>query len=183
MIFLVALPLMLEAWLVNPEAFAAYAMTPHGFFYGMICFALGFIFITLQDVFWTAVKRVRWIALVVAFTLYLVRFLMFQFEGSPHALTALESISWMLAVIGFASIYLNKPSAILSYFSEAVYPVYIIHMPVLFALLYLLIPVELGAIAKFVLLVTGTFAISLLMYELVLKRIKWIRPLLGMKLK
>ena len=183
MLFLVALPLMLEAWLVNPETFATYAMTPHGFFYGMICFALGFLFITLQDVFWTAVKRIRWVALMIAIPLYLMRFLMFMFEGSPNALTALESICWMLAVIGFASIYLNKPSALLSYLSKAVYPVYIIHMPVLFALLYVLIPLEFSAFLKFTLLVVGTFGISLFLYEFVLRRIKWIRPLFGMKLK
>lgn len=182
-LLLVALPLMLEAWLVNPEPFAAYAMTAHGFLYGLICFALGFLFITLQDVFWTAVKRIRWVALIIAFALYMVRFLMFKFEGSPNVLTALESACWMLAIIGFASLYLNKPSALLSYLSEAVYPVYIIHMPILFVLLYVLIPLDLSAIAKFGILLVGTFGLSMLTYKLVLKRIKWIRPLLGMKLK
>jgi len=183
MILLVALPVMLEAWLVNPEPFSAYAESVHGFWLGMICFFLGFLFITLKDVFWTAVSRTRWLALGIAFMLYLVRFLIYKFEGSPNVLTALESMCWMLAIIGFGSLHLNKPSRYLSYFSDAVYPVYIIHMTVLFALLYFIIPLALPAMLKLGMLVTGTFGISLLLYEFVLRRVKWIRPLFGMKFK
>ena len=183
MILLVALPVMLEAWLVDPEIFSAYAETTHGFWLGMICFFLGFLFITLKDVFWTAVSRIRWLALGIAFPLYLLRFLIFQFEGAPNMLIALESMCWMLAVVGFGSLYLNKPSKSLSYFSGAVYPVYIIHMTVLFALLNVILPLDLPALVKFASLLAGTFGISLFLYEFVLKRIKWIRPLFGMKFK
>ena len=182
MLFLMALPLMFEVWLVKPDIFSAYAGTPHGFWLGMICFFTGFIFITINNVFWSAVSGIRWLALVAALLLYLVRFLIFRFEGSPNWLTAIESMSWMLAIIGFGSLYLNKPSKSLSYFSQAVYPVYIIHMPVLFSLLYYLLPLELPAVLKLALLLAGTFGISLLIYEFVIRRMNWIRPLFGMKL-
>lgn len=183
MILLVALPVMLEAWLVNPEIYTLYAETAHGFWLGLVCFFLGFLFITLKDVFWTAVSRVRWLALGIAFLLYLLRFLVYQFEGSPNALSALESVCWMLAIVGFAALYLNKPSRYLSYFSGAVYPVYIIHMTVLMALLTIILPLDLPASVKLALTLAGTFGISLLLYEFVLRRIKWIRPLFGMKYK
>lgn len=183
MLLLVALPLMLEAWLVDPEVYETYAETPHGFWLGLVCFFLGFLFITLKDVFWTAVKRIRWLALGIAFTLYLVRFFVYQFQGSPNALAALETMCWMLAIVGFGALYLNKPSKYLSYFSGAVYPVYIIHMTVLFALLYVIIPLDLPALVKLAMLLVGTFGISLFLYEFILRRIKWIRPLFGMKFK
>ena len=50
-LFLIALPLMAEAWLVAPKIFPAYAFTPHGFWLGMVCFVTGFVFISLGDVF------------------------------------------------------------------------------------------------------------------------------------
>lgn len=181
LIILVALPLMLEAWLVDPETYSAYAMSAHGFWLGLVCFGLGFLFISLKEQFWNAVARSRWVTLLVAFSLYAVRFLVYMFEGMPNWLTALESMSWILAIIGFGSLYLNKPSNSLRYLNQAVYPVYIIHMPVLFVLMYLVLPLTLSAWLKFGVMVVGTLAICLVLYELAIKRIKWIRPLFGMQ--
>jgi glucan biosynthesis protein C len=182
-LFLLAPALMLEAWLVNPEHFPAYAHSAHGFWLGLVCFFLGFIFISIKDVFWTGVAKVRHGALALALLLYLVRLLVFRLEGMPNALTGLESYCWLLAVLGYASIYLNRPSDKLAYFSKAVYPVYIIHMPVQFAIARYLLPLDMPAVLKLILLLAGTFGISLLLYEYLLRRLKWIRPLFGMKLR
>jgi hypothetical protein len=181
-LFLFALPLMLEAWLVNPDYFSLYAGTVHGWVIGLICFAMGFIFISSQDVFWPAVKRTRWIALAVAVSLFLVRLLVCNLEKEINALSALESMSWMLAVIGFGSLYLNKASRALAYLSKAVYPVYIVHMPVQFTIAYFLLPGSLHVYLKLVLLIAGTFGVSLFLYECVLSRLKWVRPLFGIPL-
>ena len=143
---------------------------------------MGFIFIATQDVFWPAVVRMRWMALAVASSLYLVRLLVFELQEDLQWLTALESMSWMLAILGFGSLYLNKPSRSLAYFSKAVYPVYIVHLPVQFTIAYFLLPLALPAYVELALLLAGTFGVSLLLYEFALRRLKWIRPLFGMKL-
>ena len=91
-------------------------------------------------------------------------------------------MSWILAILGYGAVYLNKPSASLSYLSKAVYPVYIIHLPVQFGISYFLIPMSLPAYVKLFLLLVGTYTVSLLIYEFILRRLKWIRPLFGMKL-
>ncbi len=181
-LFLFALPLMLEAWLVNPQYFSSYVDSLHGWVMGLICFFLGFIFVSLRHVFWPAVVKIRWLALVLAFSLYLVRLLVFELVTPFNWLTAFESMSWMLAVFGFSSLYLNKPSQSLSYLSKAVYPVYIVHLPVQFIMAYFLFPLPLAAVLKLTLLLASTFGISFLLYELVLRRLKYIRPLFGMKL-
>jgi hypothetical protein len=182
-LFLFSLPLMLEAWFVNPAYFALYVDTVHGWLMGLICFFLGFVFIAIQGEFWPAVARIRWSALLVASSLYLVRLLVFKLQAEPNWLTALESMSWMLAIIGFGSLYLNRPSRSLEYFSKAVYPVYIVHLPVQFTLAYLLLPLTISAYLKLALLLAGTFGLSLMLYEYALRRLKWIRPLFGMKLR
>jgi len=180
-IYAAAIPLMLEAWLADPEYFAMYP-TPHGHFLGVVCFGLGIIFVSLKDDFWTAVRRVRWLSLGLATPFFLVRLLVFELQGVPKYMVAFESMCWMLTIFGFASAYLNRPSRILSYLSKAVYPVYIIHFPIQYVISYFLIPLALPAILKLVILLVGTFAFSLLVFELVLRRIKWLRPLFGMKL-
>ncbi len=181
-LFALALPLILEAVILNPgDAFVTYAETWHGFWVGMVCFLTGFIFVSLKDVFWQSVRGVRWIALSLAFGLYLTRMFELPLDAAQNALFAFESLSWMLAILGFGTVYLNHPSASLRYLSQAVYPVYIVHLPVQFALSYYVIPLELPAAAKLIVLLLGTFGISLLLYE-VLRRIKWVRPLFGMKL-
>jgi peptidoglycan/LPS O-acetylase OafA/YrhL len=174
---------MLEAWLVDPEFFSVYVDNVHGWLLGLICFFLGFVFISAQDVFWPAVERIRWPALVAAFSVYLVRLLVFELQGEPAWMAAFESMSWMLAAIGFGARYLNRASRLLAYLSKAVYPVYIVHFPVQFVIAYFLLPTGLSAYAKLALLLAGTFGICLFLYEFILRRMKWIRPLFGIKLK
>ena len=127
-LYLFTLPFIIEVVLVAPpQGFASYANTPHGFWLGLLAFFTGFIFISLGEIFWRAVERIKIIALTIAIPLYLVRLLVFQLEG-PFILTVIESWSWLFAIFGFGATYLNKPSSTLSYLSKAVYPVYILHM-------------------------------------------------------
>ena len=181
-LFLAVLPFLAEAWLVNPQQYAAYSETLHGYLLGSVCFFMGFVFIATGDAFWPAVARVRWPALGVAFALFLVRLAGYELEG-PAWMVAVESTCWMLGLLGLGAHSLNRPSALLRYLSAAVYPVYIVHLPVQFALAYYLLPLPLPALPKYVLLLGGTFGVSFLLYELVLRRLRWLRPLFGMKLK
>ncbi len=181
-LFLFALPLMLEASLVQPEFFAVYVDTVHGWLVGLICFFSGFVFICVQDDFWPVVRKTRWVSVALGVSLFLVRLLAFELNPGHNWMIALESMSWILTMIGFGSVYLNKPSRGLSYLSVAVYPVYILHLPVQFVLAYFLFPLSLPAYGKLVLLLLGTFCVCLLLLE-GLRRLKWIRPVFGMKLK
>jgi surface polysaccharide O-acyltransferase-like enzyme len=181
-LLLFAVPLMVEAWLTDPEYFSMYIDNIHGWLMGLICFFWGFVFISAQDVFWPAVARTRWVTLLLASSLYLVRLVALGLENEWTWLVALESMSWMLAILGFGSLHLNRPSRSLGYLSRAVYPVYIVHLPVQFAICYFLLPLSLPAHWKLGFLLAGTFGVSLLLYEYVLRRLKWIRPFFGMKL-
>ena len=180
-IFLFALPLVVEALLVNPDEFVTYADTAHGFWLGMVCFLTGFVFIALKDDFWQRAVQLRGVALLLAFSFYVWRFSAYQLVGVPNGLIALESMLWMLAILGFGANNLNRPSRLLTYLNTAVYPVYIIHLPVQFLLAVLLLPLSIAADMKLYLLLVGTVGVSLLLYEGILKRVRWIRPLFGLK--
>lgn len=179
-IFLFALPLVVEALLVNPAEYVTYADTAHGFWLGLVCFFAGFLFISLNDEFWQRVVKLRGVALLLAFSFYVWRFSAYQLVGVPNGPIALESMLWILAILGFGVNNLNRPSRQLAYLNTAVYPVYIVHLPIQFLLAVLILPLSLSAGVKLLLLLVGTFGVSLLLYEL-LKRVRWIRPLFGLK--
>lgn len=180
-LFLFAGPLMVEAWLSKPQYFSVYIDNVHGWLMGLLYFFFGFVFVSAGGVFWTAVRRTRWAALALGMVLFLARLRVLGLQNEIQWLTALESFSWVLAVVGFGSVHLNRPSRALEYLRMAVYPVYIVHLPVQFSICYFLLPRALPTYGKLTALLVGTLALSIFLYEAVLRRVKWIRPLFGMK--
>lgn len=89
--------------------------------------------------------------------------------------------SLLYAILGYGKVLLNKPSKVLTYANESVYPLYILHQSVELIFAYYIIQLDWGVLPKFVLLVVVTFGVSLLMYELLIKRFNVMRFLFGMK--
>ena len=172
----------LETILVKPAAFELYAQTWHGFFLGLLAFFFGYLFVYSGKSFWQTVLRWRRLYLGMALALYLVRFLIFDLNA-PGYLQAIESNCWIYAVFGYGYKYLNKPGSALTYLSQAAYPVYIIHMFVLYAGASLILPLEIPAILQFLAIVAFTFAGCFLIYEFIIRRIGFLRPLFGLKIK
>lgn len=130
--------------------------------------------------FWKNVLQWRWLYLAVAAVLFTVRFVVFATEA-PGFLTVIESNSWIFAVFGFCHKHLNKPSKVLSYLSTAAYPVYIIHMVVLYGASVLVLPLHLPVYLSFPLIVMATFVGCYALYELVIRRIPFLRPFFGLR--
>jgi len=179
-LYLFFIPFILEAELINPDYFSSFVGNSHGFLIGMLAFFFGFIFIAIGDAFWKAVDKIKTVSVIIALTLYLVRLFYFDLNG-PHFLTSFESMNWIFAIFGFGHKYLNKPSALLSYLSQAVYPVYIIHMAFLFLATYLILPLNFTLELNIILISLFTFISSFVTYELIIKRIGFLRPLFGLK--
>ncbi len=180
-IYIMAIPFVIEGIFITPDSYASYAHTIHGWALGLICFLTGYIFILLKENFWDAVSRVKNISLMIAFLLYLIRGFLFEFVGF-HPLTAIESFSWMISIFGYGTKFLNKKSTRLSYLSTAVYPIYILHMPLQFFFSLFIIPLDIPAILKLILIIMSTLISSFTIYDLIIKRLKWIRPLFGLKI-
>ena len=172
----------LEVLLVQPDIFELYAQTWHGFFLGLLAFLFGFLFVYSGESFWQTMLKWRWLYLGLAAGLYAVRFLVFDLRG-PGYLMAIESNSWIFALFGFAYKYLNRPSRALSYLSQAAYPVYIIHMFVLYGAAALILPLQLPELLKFLIIVALTGLACYLIYEFIIRRAGFLRPLFGLKWK
>ncbi len=178
-ILLVALPILLETLVVNPETYEFYAMTGHGFWLGLICFFFGFTFIYAGQTFWPTVKKWKWIFLAGGLVFFLVRLLVFELEG-PHYLLPVETVLWVIGLFGIGHAYLNKPGKLLTYLSEAAYPVYIFHMFWLYLGAYFILPLAIPVFWQFVLINLFTAIGSMFTYEAV-KRVKVIRVLFGLR--
>lgn len=157
--------------------------------YGSLFF-IGFVLIAIKDVFWETVTRYRFnylITGVIAFASLMCLWYLFpNFEGKFYISSLIRTVnmwSWILVLFGYAAVYLNKPSKLLAYCNEAVYPFYILHQSVMMVLCYCLMHVSMGFFLKFSLLSFGTFGVSWLIYEVCIRRYSLVRPLFGMKKK
>lgn len=178
--FLITLFFILEVVLVKPQLFALYAETWHGFFYGMLAFIFGFILIYSGKNFWNTVLKWRWLYAGLAIVLFGIRFYVYGTQ-SPGYLMAIESNCWIFTVFGFGYKYLNRPSKVLNYLSKAVYPVYIVHMFVLYAGAKLVLPLQLSPWLQFAAISIFTIVVCFGLYEFVLRRITFLRPFFGLK--
>ena len=153
---------------------------PHGLILGAIAFLLGFSFIALGEVVWKAISKIKYFSIGLAFILFLIRLMIFDNQG-PHLLTAIESISWVIGAFGLGYTFLNRPSKTLNYLSQAYYPFYIIHMIFLSLGAYIIFPLNLGAWISLLFIIVFTFVASFLAYDLIIRRIFFLRPLFGLK--
>ena len=179
-VVLVVVPFILEAVTVKPETYEAYAVSLHGFLLGLLAFFFGFTMVYSGEVFWQTSMKWRWIFLLMAVTLFLVRMVVFDITA-PAYLIAVESNLWIFTVFGFGYRYLNRPGKALSYLSRGAYPVYILHMLFLYLASYLVMPLDIPTGIQFVIIVVCTGAGCFVMYDLVIRRVRLIRPLFGLK--
>ncbi len=170
---LISVFFILEVLIVKPQIFALYSQTLHGYANGFLAFFFGFLMVYIGQTFWSTMLKWKYLYLGLALAMYLLRIIAFQ-DSAPLSLVAVESNFWIFGIFGLAYRYLNKPSAILSYLSKAVYPVYIIHMFILYLGAKFILPLTLPIFLKFVLIVAFTLATCLFIYEFILKRIRFL---------
>ena len=202
-LFLFSIPMILIAGIFNPESypnfvnFAGLPLLPvadfniHGFFVGLVCFLIGFLLASSEDVFWNSVRSIKFITLILANILFLQRLFLYLLPvwgGNPgeyslvvsNMLTAFEAVCWMLSLAGFASSFLNKKNRILTYMTAAIFPMYIFHLPVQQFLAVYIYPLKLAPSLKLILMFFLTTLICILLYEIV-KRLKGFRVVFGLK--
>lgn len=169
-----------EALLVKPVPYELYAMTWHGFYLGMVAFFFGFCFVLSGNKFLTMMNKGRWVFLLIAIVLFVFR-LQLQMKF-PQYLIPVESNCWIFAVLAFGHKYLNNPSKVLTYLSQAAYPVYILHMIFLYLGSLIIFPLAINVQVKFILLLAFTGIGCFATYELI-RKVNFLRPLFGLKMK
>jgi glucan biosynthesis protein C len=140
--------------------------------------------------FTRAVARNRRLALgiVVALTLVRIGLFLAGVRAAPYSpeyvvLTTLRSVQeWtaLVAILGYASVYLNRPSGLFSYLGTIVTPFYVLHQTVIVVLAYFVVQWEAGLVAQFVVLASTSLLTTLALSELA-RRNRVTRLLFGIK--
>ncbi|HXK58377.1 MAG TPA: acyltransferase [Acidobacteriota bacterium] len=100
-----------------------------------------------------------------------------------YSLLSVLTWSWLLTVLGYGKHYLNFRNRFIEYANEGIYPFYILHQTVIIVIGYYLISWSMGPTAKFLGLLFLSFTVSVLTYELFIRRWNWIRPCFGLKVR
>jgi len=190
-IFIFAIPIIAEGHLLNlvrfktetyGDYYTTYALTEHGFILGLIWFAIGIILTSQGDAFWESNKKNWRLHLALGMTSYFYRLFNNFIEdyALDNRLIAFESFNFIFALLGLAAVYLNKDSPQLTYYKTAVYPVYIVHLPVQMAVMYFFAGINIHPIIKFPIALFLICFLSLTIYHAI-KNIKPLRPLFGLR--
>lgn len=189
-IFWLVVPLYLYEALLEP-----FFDVTHNLFWDWFNFAssltlffYGYLLIRVKEAFWPALSRIRSTALLVgilAFAGQSIIWLCFEDGVTVHFIEALLKVvnlwAWILAIFGYAALWLNRPGKFLAYANQAVYPFYILHQTITVALGYYLHDLPWAFWSKFAVLVIGTFGISWIIYEGLIRRVRLLWPLFGLK--
>jgi len=154
----------------------------------LMFFIFGFLLIIVKESFWYTVEKYRkhfLVAGILSFSIMIIipynhehLFIRYIIES---LLKCLNLWSWILVLFGFASKYYNRETNILRYANEAVYPFYILHQTVMMVITYYVIDLEWTLGIKASILIVGTFVITWMIYELLIRKWRYVRPLWGLK--
>lgn len=163
------------------------------FFYYFCYFILGFVSQSHPN-FWTWIEQKRRLSLKIAFiTLLIVNYHRWNdidlgdevlwINAVSLFTTMLLSYSWVLAILGYAKKYINRPANWLAWANEAIYPFYILHQTVIVIIGFYFIQdfITDSIWAKFWLINLITLFLCLGIYELFIRPHAFIRPLFGLK--
>ena len=159
-------------------------------YYGLLLLYGSFLFGSPELL--AALNRQRFLSLAVGVAAYAAFYIVFV-DGAvrpviPPAdrpayalLSAVNTMAWLFAIIGFANRYLTRRPAFLAEATEAVYPFYMLHQTVTVIAVYWLLEIGVPPVAGFILAALATFFGTSAIYLCVVRPIWFVRPLFGLK--
>jgi glucans biosynthesis protein C len=89
--------------------------------------------------------------------------------------------SWIVFVLSLGAKYLNFNNKALSYGNEAVLPFYIFHQTIILCVGWVVIPLNMGILPKFLIIAVTSFTLIMVLYELLVRRFNVVRFCFGMR--
>jgi len=163
------------------------------FFFLLVFFIYGFILVT-DERFMSAIRRdwLLYLILGIICTLYFFSVAagvpVGDWMGSPGtpgfylswALHAINSWCWTMVILYVGMRFLYYSNKWLQYGREASYPFFWVHQPVIIFIAFFAVQWEVNSLIKLSVVVLGSFALALGLYELLVRRINPARALFGM---
>jgi hypothetical protein len=164
------------------------------FVYLLLFFVSGYIIIS-EERFTQAIRRdwLLYLILGVASTLFFFSSAagvpIFEWAEAPGTLGfyliwivfSLNSWSWTMFVFYIGMGFLDFANDRLGYAREASYPFFFVHQPVIIFIAFFVVQWQVGLLIKILVVLIGSFVLSLGIYEFLIRRINPVRALFGMK--
>jgi glucan biosynthesis protein C len=178
-IFLLVIPIMVTDYVLldfypNPVYFVTF------FLYGYILMAD----VRLEE----TIDRHKAVALILGLAMYIAWISLVTREViHPDWLQPIwrSLITWfcLIALLGYGKQFLNFANRFLKYMSKAGYPLYILHQTVIVIIGFYVVQWNAAVVEKFVTILAASFVTTMVLYDLLVKRINVLRFLFGMRPK
>ena len=165
------------------------------FIFQMGFFALGYILFA-DERFTNSIRRDWWILLSVA-TAIVLGLLGMYLAGVPimtwnytpgipqyqilQFIISVIAVCYSLTMLFVGMRFLDFSNKVLRYGQEAALPFFVLHQPVIIVIAFFVVQLEAGILIKLPIVVLSSLAVSIGLYALVIKRIKVLRLVFGMK--
>ena len=168
--------------------------TAADFFEFLVFFLIGYI-LAADTRFTESIKKHGWFCLILGLVSY-VGIFYFNVElgywgGKPFSLIfvlfqtvyGIGRWSWIVFVLSLGAKYLSFNNKVLAYSSEAVLPFYILHHTIILCVGWFVIRWNMGILPKYLIIAVISFALIMVLYELLVKPFNGVRFLFGMRPK
>ena len=188
--YLLALPAYVLINLLDPETWGTPVLGGWSIFIYMSFFVSGFVIFSNERL-QASIKQWRWVSLGAGILLAPITSVLWDALGEPGFGTwgralgiapyCLSAWGWLLAILGFGMKHLSFNTPLLRHANEAVLPFYILHQSALVPLGFFVVQWAIPDGLKFAFILTGSFLVSVGMYESLVRRNNLLRVLFGMK--
>ena len=188
--YLLALPAYFLINVLDPDSWGTDVMGGWSIFIYLSFFVSGFVVFSHQRLL-ESIQRLRWISLAGGVLLWGMIDVLWGTLGDPEFGTlgfalgtapwCLNAWCWLLAILGFGMKHLSFSNSFVKHANEAVLPFYILHQSVIFCLGYFAVQWAIADGLKFAFILTGSFLVSMGLYESLVRRNTLLRILFGMK--
>ena len=164
-----------------------------------VFFLMGYIMVADQR-FTEGIKKHGWICLALGiigfggegYFIFVLRYNyanLYHPGGEPFSLVyvifqvliSVARFSWVAFILSVGAKYLNFRGKAVTYGSEAQLPFYIFHQTVILCVGWFVIRLDIGMIAKYLIIVVVSFVVIMALYELLVRRFNVVRLLFGMR--
>jgi glucan biosynthesis protein C len=88
---------------------------------------------------------------------------------------------WTAFTLFIGMRFLNFSNRVLRYGQEAILPFFVVHQPVIIVIAYFVVQLNAALVPKLLIVVVGSFVVSLALYQFVIRRVGVLRVAFGMK--
>jgi glucan biosynthesis protein C len=185
------LPLVVATWLLSARFPSTHDLINdwHMHVQYFAIFLYGYWIGGADTALWTEIRQRRWWFLLAAvctfIAFYWLRLTTVPEPNFPRAMydfaERLNGWTWILLMLAWGHHLLNRPLRWLPYATECVFPWYILHQTITVTAGAELAKLSLGPWLEPTLVLLATVLGSVLITELIIRRVAWLRPLFGMK--